>query len=344
MGDKQEELAQKLVAEYGAIKQKTKDDNKLLMVVYESGVKVLIKETLSRMERHPGIDVKIAVTAAGTKFALVGKETIPFDQWKAKQQNGAAESAPKTQPAKKPAQDSSSSSSSSASSSSSSSASSSSESSEAPKKKASKKKPASKPAKTKRGVIDDSDSEDMIPAKKRAKPAAKAKPAKKATPKASPRRGRKVVASDDESEDKPKKPIDINDDDEATLAMVALHISQDLDLSDAAALEAQRLAKEEEESRKKPPRPTVQKWPANLESLAKKVQTIEGQLNKAEAKARIKDDTKEVSLTTSKNNYIDPRVICAWAQRENVRVNQVYSATQIQKFPWAINIDPDYRF
>ena len=53
---------------------------------------------------------------------------------------------------------------------------------------------------------------------------------------------------------------------------------------------------------------------------------------------------QDVSLGTSKTNYIDPRIIHSWCKREEVDLRKVYSATLVQKFPWAQVAGEDWRF
>jgi DNA topoisomerase-1 len=53
---------------------------------------------------------------------------------------------------------------------------------------------------------------------------------------------------------------------------------------------------------------------------------------------------KEVSLTTSKINYIDPRISVAWAKKVNVPIEKIFSKKLRQKFPWAMDVGEDYAF
>ncbi|KAJ9452253.1 DNA topoisomerase 1, partial [Diplonema papillatum] len=175
--------------------------------------------------------------------------------------------------------------------------------------------------------------------------APKKAPAKKASPKkeaSSPRKRKRIADSDDE--EVVAKIVDINNDDEATLALITLKIAETLDLGEAAEKEIQRLREEELKNRKPPKRPSRTPFPQNPDALEKKIGVLEAQLKREISKMSIKDGTKEVSLTTSKTNYIDPRVVCAWCTREDVRPTQVYSATLLKKFPWARHVEPDWRF
>ena len=91
----------------------------------------------------------------------------------------------------------------------------------------------------------------------------------------------------------------------------------------------------------KPARPPRMRFPNDLDGAIAK---LEEQVQRQQATLRIKDDNKAVSLGTSKINYIDPRIISAWAQREGVPLSKIFSATIIKKFPWAVNANTDFRF
>jgi len=49
-----------------------------------------------------------------------------------------------------------------------------------------------------------------------------------------------------------------------------------------------------------------------------------------------KTDVMKVAITTSLNNYIDPRIVVSWAKREKVPIETIYSAVLLKKFNWAI--------
>ncbi|KAI0633246.1 hypothetical protein C8Q77DRAFT_1058241 [Trametes polyzona] len=57
-----------------------------------------------------------------------------------------------------------------------------------------------------------------------------------------------------------------------------------------------------------------------------------------------KDAGKEVALSTSKINYLDPRITVAWCKTHDVPVEKLFSKTLITKFPWAMEADPDWKF
>lgn len=84
-----------------------------------------------------------------------------------------------------------------------------------------------------------------------------------------------------------------------------------------------------------PPRPPIiRSFPSDIDAAIAKYKE---RLNREENAVKMKDDTKAVSLGTSKINYIDPRIVCSWASTQNVPINKIFSATLVNKFPWALN-------
>ena len=74
-------------------------------------------------------------------------------------------------------------------------------------------------------------------------------------------------------------------------------------------------------------------------------------INKIEAKVKIlkmKKDTKSkmknVSLGTSKTNYIDPRIIFAFMKKFDVPEEKLFTKTLVDRFEWASSVDEDFRF
>lgn len=53
---------------------------------------------------------------------------------------------------------------------------------------------------------------------------------------------------------------------------------------------------------------------------------------------------KNVSLGTSKNNYIDPRIIFAFIKKFEIPPEKLFTQALIKRFEWASKIEPDYRF
>ncbi|KAF8200781.1 DNA topoisomerase I [Pholiota molesta] len=57
-----------------------------------------------------------------------------------------------------------------------------------------------------------------------------------------------------------------------------------------------------------------------------------------------RDAGKEVALGTSKINYLDPRITAAWCQIHDVPIEKMFSKTLITKFPWAMEVEPEWKF
>eukprot|EP00045_Choanoeca_perplexa_P007370 m.66251 g.66251 ORF g.66251 m.66251 type:complete len:696 (+) comp14047_c0_seq3:242-2329(+) len=82
-----------------------------------------------------------------------------------------------------------------------------------------------------------------------------------------------------------------------------------------------------------------------LESLKKKVERLELRLQKKEIAKVDKIENKTIALSTSKLNYLDPRISVAWAKRFDVPVEKVYNNTQRKKFRWAMEMaEADFVF
>ena len=53
---------------------------------------------------------------------------------------------------------------------------------------------------------------------------------------------------------------------------------------------------------------------------------------------------KNVSLGTSKMNYIDPRIIFAFINRFKIPPEKLFTSSLLTRFEWASSVDKDYRF
>lgn len=74
-----------------------------------------------------------------------------------------------------------------------------------------------------------------------------------------------------------------------------------------------------------------------LSKLNSKIKLIKG-------KKDLKIELKNVSLTTSKTNYIDPRITIAFLKRHNIPMEKIFSQTLIDKFFWAVDVDKNWKF
>jgi len=98
----------------------------------------------------------------------------------------------------------------------------------------------------------------------------------------------------------------------------------------------------------------VEKIEERIKELRKKknkYQNNKEKLNKIEIKIKLyklKKDTKlkmkNVSLSTSKNNYIDPRIIFTFIKKFDVPPEKLFNQQLIERFKWASEVDKEWRF
>jgi len=84
----------------------------------------------------------------------------------------------------------------------------------------------------------------------------------------------------------------------------------------------------------------------NTDQIKKKIASLEERISKQETQKQIKLKLAGVALSTSKVNYLDPRITVAWCKRfGNFPLNKVFNKSLITKFKWAIDeADEDWRF
>ncbi|KAK4051388.1 DNA topoisomerase 1 [Microbotryomycetes sp. JL201] len=69
--------------------------------------------------------------------------------------------------------------------------------------------------------------------------------------------------------------------------------------------------------------------------LKAQIEKLDERIKVAKTNATDKDEGKEIALSTSKINYIDPRISVAWCKKYDVPINKVFSKTLYEKFVWA---------
>mmetsp|Transcript_21271 Transcript_21271/g.44374 ORF Transcript_21271/g.44374 Transcript_21271/m.44374 type:complete len:774 (-) Transcript_21271:163-2484(-) len=82
----------------------------------------------------------------------------------------------------------------------------------------------------------------------------------------------------------------------------------------------------------------------NKTQVIKRIEMWTEKIKKMEMNIKHKDDNKEVSLGTSKLNYMDPRISVAWCKRNEVPIEKVFSKTLRDKFNWSMAVPPDWEF
>lgn len=80
------------------------------------------------------------------------------------------------------------------------------------------------------------------------------------------------------------------------------------------------------------------------ETKEDRILKLNQKLNKLKVKKELKQEMKNISLGTSKANYIDPRISISFAKRHNIPLDKIFTKTLQQKFQWALDIESDFKF
>ncbi|XP_069824648.1 DNA topoisomerase I, mitochondrial-like isoform X1 [Dendropsophus ebraccatus] len=106
------------------------------------------------------------------------------------------------------------------------------------------------------------------------------------------------------------------------------------------------LAKKElKEAKKEAKENDTEKLRKVVESKKKAVMRAEEQLMKLEVQATDREENKQIALSTSKLNYLDPRISVAWCKKWDVSLDKIYNKSYRDKFTWAIHMtDTDFVF
>lgn len=80
------------------------------------------------------------------------------------------------------------------------------------------------------------------------------------------------------------------------------------------------------------------------ETKEDRILKLSEKLNKLKLKKELKQEMKNISLGTSKANYIDPRISISFAKRHNIPLDKIFTKTLQQKFQWALEVESDFKF
>ncbi|KAJ7496636.1 hypothetical protein FB451DRAFT_1119524 [Mycena latifolia] len=97
---------------------------------------------------------------------------------------------------------------------------------------------------------------------------------------------------------------------------------------------AQGRSTEEAELKKERP---VEKIQEAITKLTDKIKVLKLQIVNM-------DEGMEIALGTSKINYLDPRITASWCKIHDVPLEKVFSKSLIIKFPWALEVEKDWKF
>ncbi|XP_006282565.2 DNA topoisomerase 1 alpha [Capsella rubella] len=80
------------------------------------------------------------------------------------------------------------------------------------------------------------------------------------------------------------------------------------------------------------------------ETLEKKIAQKMMKIEKMERDMQTKEELKTVALGTSKINYLDPRITVSWCKRHEVPIQKIFNKSLVEKFAWAMDVEPDFTF
>ena len=79
--------------------------------------------------------------------------------------------------------------------------------------------------------------------------------------------------------------------------------------------------------------------------VGKGVNVIQKKIDTRKRQIESKSDTLSVAITTSKTNYIDPRILISWGKENELPLTKIYTPVLLKKFSWAVNtIEEDWDY
>ena len=83
---------------------------------------------------------------------------------------------------------------------------------------------------------------------------------------------------------------------------------------------------------------------SNSEKKIEKITKLTDKLRKVKVKKELKQEMKNISLGTSKQNYIDPRISIAFIKKFNIPIEKIFNQALQKKFQWALEADEEFKF
>jgi DNA topoisomerase-1 len=80
------------------------------------------------------------------------------------------------------------------------------------------------------------------------------------------------------------------------------------------------------------------------DTKADRIEKLSEKLKKIKVKKELKQEMKNISLGTSKQNYIDPRITVAFSKKFNIPIEKLFNQALQKKFLWALEADEEFRF
>ena len=82
----------------------------------------------------------------------------------------------------------------------------------------------------------------------------------------------------------------------------------------------------------------------DTKTIRKRIKKTEERIRILKSKKTLKVELKNVSLGTSKINYIDPRITVSFMKRHSIDIDKLFTSSLQEKFKWAMDIDSEFKF
>jgi DNA topoisomerase-1 len=82
----------------------------------------------------------------------------------------------------------------------------------------------------------------------------------------------------------------------------------------------------------------------DTKSIRERIKKLEEKVKILKSKKNLKVELKNVSLGTSKINYIDPRITVSFMKKNNIPIDKLFNESLQEKFKWAMNVDINFNF
>lgn len=82
----------------------------------------------------------------------------------------------------------------------------------------------------------------------------------------------------------------------------------------------------------------------DTKNIRKRIKKTEEKIRVLKSKKNLKVELKNVSLGTSKINYIDPRITVSFMKKHNIDIDKLFTSSLQDKFKWAIEVDTEFKF
>lgn len=79
------------------------------------------------------------------------------------------------------------------------------------------------------------------------------------------------------------------------------------------------------------------KDPKKRKKLRERIEKQKVKVTEAYYELKLHEELKDWNLNTSKNSYIDPRLVKEFCEKENINISKIYSKSLREKFSWALD-------